>query len=245
MDRGIFALWYDLPEDGEEEYLSWFHEAHLPELLSKREDYCWAAHYKNEGGGDRFHEVVKDMMRAGESDVGSGKDYLFLIGAESPHSFFDPNFPQIKESQSEEMKKIVSRRIGLNMCVFSEEARVDGPDAASRPAQTAPGPYIQMGNFNVDGPENEHDLGGWYAQVRLPFMKTMPGSIGARKLVASAGWGKHSILYEFVSAGMRDSHFIPHEEEGLEEGTWTSRIHEYVIHAPCSPLVGSRIWPEA
>ncbi|HBK80778.1 MAG TPA: hypothetical protein DDZ83_14090, partial [Nitrospinae bacterium] len=93
MDRGIFALWYDLPEDGEEEYLSWFHEAHLPELLSKREDYCWAAHYKNEGGGDRFHEVVKDMMRAGESDVGSGKDYLFLIGAESPHSFFDPNFP--------------------------------------------------------------------------------------------------------------------------------------------------------
>ena len=69
MDRGIFALWYDLPEDGEEEYLSWFHEVHLPELLSKREDYCWAAHYKNEGGGDRFHEVVKDMMRAGESDV--------------------------------------------------------------------------------------------------------------------------------------------------------------------------------
>ena len=129
MDRGIFALWYDLPEDGEEEYLSWFHEVHLPELLSKREDYCWAAHYKNEGGGARFHEVVKDMMRAGESDVGSGKDYLFLIGAESPHSFFDPNFPQIKERQSEETKKIVSRRIGLNMCVFSEEARVDGPDA--------------------------------------------------------------------------------------------------------------------
>jgi hypothetical protein len=244
MDRGMIAFWYDLPGKGGDEYLAWLHEVHLPEVLAGREDLLWAAHFKNEGGGDRFHEVTKDMMRSGEGEVGAGREYLLLIGAESPHSFFNPNFPQIKERQSGETKEMVSRRVGQNLCIFSEEDRVEGPDAASRPLRTAPGPYIQMGNFNVAKPEDDHILGGWYAQHRLPFMAKMPGSIGARKLTAAAGWGKHSILYEFTSPEVRDEYFIPHEEEGFEEDSWTAKVHEFVIHAPCSPFVGPRIWPE-
>jgi hypothetical protein len=243
MDRGIMAIWYDLPEKDREEYLSWFHEVHLPEVLRNRDEFLWAAHYQNAGGGERFHEVIKDMMRAKQGEVGTGRDYLLLFGAASPHVFFDPNFPQIKERQSAKTKEMVGRRIGSNICVFSEEARVDGPDASARPSGGTPGPYIQMGNFNVKGTDNEHDLGGWYAQVRLPFMTQMAGSIGARKLVSSAGWGKHSILYEFVSAEAREDVFVPHEEDGLEDSSWTARIHKYVIHAPCSPFVGPRLWP--
>lgn len=26
IDRGIWATWYDLPEDGKEEYIQWLHE---------------------------------------------------------------------------------------------------------------------------------------------------------------------------------------------------------------------------
>lgn len=245
MDRGIIAFWYDLPAEGEGEYLGWLHETHLPEILSGREDFLWAAHYRNEGGGDRFREVTKDMMRSGEGEVGDGRDYLLLIGAESPHSFFNPTIPQIRERHSGETLEMVGRRSGLNICIFSEEARVDGPDAAARPAGSAPGPYIQMGNFNVAKPEDDHILGGWYAQHRLPFVAKMPGGIGARKLTAAAGWGKHSILYEFTSPAARDEHFIPHEEEGFDESSWTARVHEFVIHAPCSPFVGPRLWPAA
>jgi len=35
-----------------------------------------------------FYETGKDMMRAGESDVRSARDYLFLSGVESLHRFF-------------------------------------------------------------------------------------------------------------------------------------------------------------
>ncbi|MBT3820345.1 MAG: hypothetical protein HOG04_03010, partial [Nitrospinaceae bacterium] len=65
MDQGMIAFWYDLSDSGQSEYLSWLHEVHLPEVLAGREDLLWAAHFHNEGGGERFHEVVKDMMRSG------------------------------------------------------------------------------------------------------------------------------------------------------------------------------------
>ena len=29
-DRGIWATWYDLPEEEEAEYLSWLHGEHIP-----------------------------------------------------------------------------------------------------------------------------------------------------------------------------------------------------------------------
>ncbi len=245
MDRGIIAVWYDLPEAGRDEYLSWLHEKHLPEILANREELLWAAHFENEGGGERFHEVVKDMMRSGEGEVGTGRDFLLLIGAESPHTFFNPNIPQIMERHSGETKEMTGRRAGLNICVFSEEARVEGPDAAARPPGTAPGPYIQMGNFNVAAPDDGHVLGAWYAQERLPFMAKMPGSIGARKLIAAAGWGRHSILYEFVSPKAREDRFLADEEKGFDESSLTGQIHKFVIHAPCSPFVGPRLWPAA
>ena len=35
MDQAIWATWYDLPEDGRDEYLDWLHGEYLPELQSK------------------------------------------------------------------------------------------------------------------------------------------------------------------------------------------------------------------
>ena len=87
----------------------------------------------------------------------------------------------------------------MRSCIFTEETRVDGPEAASRPPGTVPGLIIEMGTFNPMSLEEEFELGAWYAQVRLPDLAPMPGCLGVRKLVSTAGWAKHSILYEFVS----------------------------------------------
>ncbi|MEK6711384.1 MAG: hypothetical protein AABZ64_12485 [Nitrospinota bacterium] len=242
MDRGIRATWYDLPKEGREEYLGWLHEAHLPRVLA-REGHLWAAHFRNEGGGERFHQVIKKMARAEDPAVGAGKGYLVLIGAESTRAFFDPTAPQRRERWTAEERGMLGRRTGVYACVFAEEYRVEGPQAGARAPGITPGPYIQMGNFNVKAIEDGHDLGGWYAQHRLPFMAKMRGGVGARKLAAAVGWGRHSILYEYVSAEAREEEFVGHEEIGHEAGSWTSRVHTYVVHAPCSPFVGPRIWP--
>ena len=244
MDRGILAIWYDFPEEGKADYLAWLYDVHLPAILADREDFLWAAHFENAGHSERFKAVIGRMQRAEPSEVPPGTHYLLLFGAESPYAFFDPNVPQMRERWSAETKAMVQRRIGSNICVFAEEERVAGPAVDSRAPGITPGPYIQMGHYRMSASGDEHDLGGWYAQVRLPFAAQMPGSIGARKLVASAGWGKHAVLYEFVSAEVREGAFVSAEvREALDESSWTARVHKSLVHAPASPFVVPRLWP--
>ena len=48
MDRGIWAIWYDIPAEHRSEYLDWFHQVHIPDKLA-RPGYLWAAHYRARG----------------------------------------------------------------------------------------------------------------------------------------------------------------------------------------------------
>lgn len=225
MDRGIWALWYDLPEEHKPEYLAWFHEVHIPEKLT-RPGYLWAAHY----------ELAHD---------GHDKGYLALFGGGSAHTFLNPSPGQLAERQGELTRRMIGLRREASACILAEETRVDGPDAALRGPGLTPGPVIQMGNYNAASPAVEDDLGAWYAQQRLPLLATLPGCIGARKLLASVGAFKHAIFHEFVSLELRARHFGPHEAEAHDPRTWMGRVRAQLVHAPRSPAVGSRIWPPA
>ncbi len=46
MGTGIWAIAYDLQNGGRQDYLTWFHEVHIPEKLS-RPGYVWAAHFQS------------------------------------------------------------------------------------------------------------------------------------------------------------------------------------------------------
>lgn len=242
MDRGIWALWYEVPEAGKSEYLEWFHRVHIPEKLS-RPGYLWAAHYELGHGGSRFKRVVDGLHHAHESGLGRGGGYLALFGGLTAHTFLDPAPAQLAQRQSPETRRMFGLRQQAYSCIFAEETRVNGPDVARRGPGITPGPVVQMGNFNAASHEAEADIGAWYAQYRLPFMAGMPGCIGVRKLLATAGWGKHSILYEFVSLEQREDRFVAHEEQAHDPKSWTARILPQLRHAPCSPAVGRRIWP--
>jgi hypothetical protein len=244
MDRGIWAAWYDLPESGGDEYIGWLHETYLPEML-KRPGYLWAAHFEVTGGGSRMNRVQEKLTYTSDESAGSGTGYILLFGAASPHVFCGPSLAEIEKEQTPETGGMLGRRIGVRTCIFNEEARVDGPEVASRGPGLTPGPAIQMGSFNANSLEDEFDLGAWYAQYRLPTMARMTGCVGARKLVSTAGWAKHSILYEFTSLEAREENFQGQEDIALDEKEWTGRVIRYVTHAPGSPSVGRRIWPPA
>ena len=245
MDRGIWAIWYELPEGAARSaYLEWFHHVHMAEKLA-RPGYLWAAHYELGHGGERFQAVVDRLVHTQEAGLGRGGAFLALFGGSTAHTFMDPSPRELAERQSAETRRMLGLRRESYACIFAEEARVDGPEAKLRAPGITPGPYIQMGNFNVTTYAIETEVGAWYAQHRLPFMAAMPGCIGARKLLATAGWGKHSVLYEYTSLEAREERFVPHEEKVHESGSWTSRILPQLVHAPCSPAVGRRIWPRA
>ena len=221
MDRGIWAIGYDLPEQTKPEYLEWFHHVHIPEKLS-RPGYQWAAHYEL-----------------------AGKGYLALFGGATTHTFLNPSPGQLLLRQSAETKRYMGMRHQSSACILAEEIRVDGPAASQRGPGLTTGPVIQMGNYNAASPAVEDDLGAWYAQERLPLLAALPGCMGARKMLATAGAYKHAILHEFVSLEAREQHFAPHEAAAHDPATWMGRVRPHLTHAPRSPAVGRRIWPPA
>ena len=243
MDNGIWATWYDLPADGRDAHLEWLHTAYLP-ALTARPGIAWAAHYEITGGGKDM-KTLGDRLARPDDDVPTGSGFLTLVGAPSPHAFFQADALWRPENMDAETAGHLGQRQGVRSAVFTEEARVTGPAVDQGVPGGVPAPAIQMGSFRIQTPEDEFALGSWYAQYRLPAMARMPGVIATRKLAGIAGWAKHAILYEFTSLDARLEHFEkPHEALALDDKEWTGRIVKLTIHAPGSPSVAQRIWPQ-
>jgi hypothetical protein len=237
MDRGIRVTWYDLPESGREEYLEWLHGTHLPKLV-KHPGVLWAAHYKSE-------ESIKPLPRLSHTrePVPTGNGYILLVGAADAHVFSALTPYNQKGKVDPADQKMLSTRIGERVNIFTEEARVDGPDAGKREGEYTPAPCIQIGSFNSGSPADEDELLSWYADFRLPGMKVMPSSIGMRKLASVSGWAKHGVLYEFTSLEARDKNFRAHEAKDPKLAAWTEEVIVKLVHAPGSPNVAQRLWP--
>jgi hypothetical protein len=185
--------------------------------------------------GAAFEKVLDRLGHSDDPALASGAGYIALFGGESTRTFYNPSPSQLKKRQSEETRGMAARRVRPLGFIFCVEWRADGPDVASRESGTL-APAIQMGRYDAQG--NDEDLEAWYAQERMPGVERTKGCVGARKLLASAGSPRHSVLYEFVSLKAREDNYV-----ALEETEWTHRVHGYLLHPPGSPLVGSRIWP--
>ena len=243
MDESIRIVWYDLPENGKDEYLKWLHETYLPTVMA-RPGILWAAHYRIIKSDETIQKLSKFVGRSEDHDsVPAGSDYALLIGAGSPHVFFKPNIDDV-DAEDPVAQEMFAKRIGTRTVVTTEQARVDGPEIRQRAPATTPGPFIQLGHFRVRSVEEEFDLSAWYADYRLPTIAAMPGAIAARKMVTVAGWAKHVVLYEFESAEAHHTNFMNHEILAFTDGEWTNRVVKYTAHSPGSPSIGERIWPE-
>ena len=235
-DAGIYALWYDLAPETKDEYIAWLHGTHLPAML-QRHGYLWAAHVENVTSAEREARNNARLTHTDDASVPDGFEYLLLYGAENAHVFADPSPAELLQSFDAKTREMLARQLRSRECIFVEVERVDGPDAATRRPGITPGPVIQLGTFNSNALENETEMSTWYSRSRLPLVKTPAGSVGARKLVTISGWAKHGILYEFSS--------LEAAEAGLVDTTdWSRRVVDSLVHAPHSPTLGRRIWPE-
>lgn len=223
MDHGILATWYDIDASNKAAYLDWFHTIYIPEQLA-RPGIFWAAHYElGHGGRD--------------------KGYVALFGGKTTQTFLSPSPSQLAKKHSAETNRFLHMRLDCAEAILAEEARVEGPDADKSGSGFGLAPCLQIGNYNARSVAVEDDLGGWYAQERFPLLATLPGCVGARKMVATVGAYKHAILHEFTSLGLRHQHFSAHEADRDDPTTWMGRVVPQLHHAPYSPAVGVRIWP--
>ncbi|MDA8586331.1 hypothetical protein N9L47_08685 [Rhodobacteraceae bacterium] len=241
MDLGLWATWYDMDEENKTAYLEWAHRIYLP-YLRVMPGVSWVAHYANEGGGPRMDDLIKNVVGRTDADIGHGSQFVILVGAVSPHTFFNPYIPDVVWPDG--FQKMIDMQLGRRSAILVEAHRVTGPDGGNVHVGGPPGPYIQMGSFCMSNVEKDFEIGKWYAQHRLPYMAQMPGCIATRKYVGVAGWAKHAILYEFTSAEARLKRFeVDHETHDLDAETWHTNVIPFTRHTPGSPVIGPRLWP--
>lgn len=242
MDLGLWISWYDLPESGREDYLSWLHGTFIP-LQLIRPRVLWAAHYASEE-----HIVYSGkqgrLKFADDGSVPGGTRFILLFGAESAHVFTHPTPGQLHGQLEDGDRRMLSMRVGERFNIMAEQARVSGPGLAQNEPEIAPSPCIQLGSFNPDTCDTEEKLMAWFAQWWLPSMSRLPGCVRTRKLISVCRWAKHAILYEFSSIQARTEHFLEYEEKHFPEmAAWTDKVVRTVVHAPGSPSVARRLWP--
>jgi hypothetical protein len=235
IDRGVWATWYDLPEEGGPGYLDWLHRRYLPAILA-RPGYLWAAHVQNIMTPEREAHNARRLTHVSDPAVPTGNQYLLLFGAESPHTFADPSPAELLAAADPETQRMLEFRRAPRSLIFVEVDRVNGPARNQRAPGITPGPVVQFGTFNIDALEHETEMETWYARSRLPLVGRTPGAVGARKVVSIAGWAKHGIMYEFESL---------EAAAGIQADTsdWSRQVVDTLVHAPHSPSLGVRIWP--
>ena len=237
-DRGIWATWYDLPENGREAYFSWLHQTYLPALL-KRPGYLWAAHYATrdiEGGANspRYHH-------AEDPSVGTGYRYILLVGARDANVFGDPVPSALHGALPEQGRKMLAMRIGERVNLMTETGRCEGQASKAYQEGVVGAPCIQIGSFNCPV-EYEEEMHAGYVQQRLPAMCATASCLRTRKLNSVAGWAKHGILYEFASLeGFTRDYATANAKSPLGFGGHS--VVPMLTHAPNGPNSAVRIWP--
>lgn len=242
-DRAYWITWYELPKQERDVYLAWLHATYIPKVL-KLPGVVWGAHYASLpdiaplGGGKG-----RVSKHAGAAEVPQGDGYILIFGAAEPHRFADPGRTAFLATLADADHKMLALRSGERSNIMLEEARIHGPAAAKPAPDVTPGPCIQLGSFNSIDWRDEEDLARWYAQWRLPSLKTLPGVIRVRKLVSVAGWAKHACFYEFTSLAARNEHFVHYEESRPDMEAWSKEVVRRLLHATPLPIVAERIYP--
>lgn len=242
MDRALWITWYDLPEAGKAEYLSWLHERYIPAQLG-RPGFLWAAHYACvERRNMSTMRREKGLHNTRDPSVPAGEQYILFFGAVDTAAFGASTPSAIHAALPPHERELLALRSGERVNIMAEAARVDGPERPGYAGGMGLGPCIQIGQFNCT-PQSEEDMLAWYAQWRMPAMTRLPGCIRTRKLASVAGWAKHAILYEFVSLAARNQHFTRHEDQRPDMIAWGDRVVAQLTHAPGSANLAQRLWP--
>ena len=234
-DRALWITWYDLPDRGHDEYLSWLHGSYLPSLL-KRPGYLWAAHYatRGSGGSAQIHHTE-------DAKVPTGFHYILIVGVEDALVFGNPVPSAIHAELPEQGKRMLAMRTGERVNLMTEAGRCEGRAGAAYKEGLTGAPYIQIGSFNCPV-EYEEEMHAGYVQQRLPAMCETASCIRTRKLNSVAGWAKHAILYEFASLeGFNRDYEAANAKSPL--GTNGHSVVPMLIHAPGGPNSAQRIWP--
>jgi hypothetical protein len=240
VERALWITWYGLPASGRDAYLAWLHGKFIPRIL-KKPGVLWAAHYAAQPQPLPAGGTLR-LRHTDDPAVPTGNGYILIFGGRTAHAFANLIPHKLDPQLSADDKRMLAQRVAPRVNIVVEEDRADGPSARKREGKMALAPCIQLGSF-TSGSATDDEVLDWYANLRLPAMKRLPGCLGIRKYVSVAGWAKHAVLYEFESLAARDEYFPFHDKNDPAMAAWTDTLVRKLLHAPGSPNVAERLWP--
>ena len=89
MDRSIWAAWYDLPKEDEEEHNDWLHHTHIREAL-KRPGYMWAAHYELVDRESPKSKKKDHLAYTDDASIPNGTEFLPSVRGGERGGFLKP-----------------------------------------------------------------------------------------------------------------------------------------------------------
>lgn len=211
VSHAIWGIIYDLPEQGRDDYLAWFHDVHMGEKLA-RPGYVWAAHYEVV---DTQGIHISSLGTTHEGDRGHG--YIALFGGADTQVFLDPSPAQIKPRQTPLTREMMEKRIGQRSFIAAEEWSAQGDQNEHRRGH----PLIHLDC--CDAPGGDEALGAWCVQVLKPAIHQQLTFRRISKFLAATGPMKHVILAEFDGAAQTANATPPVTVTHLSGSPFTAR----------------------
>ena len=147
MDRSIWATWYDLPKEDEEEHNDWLHHTHIKDTL-KRSGYMWAAHYELVDRESPKSKKKDHLAYTDDPSIPNGTEFLLLFGAASAEVFLSPNPAQLAETYSDETKAMIAKNRRAHRHIHrsrqGERPRRRHPRGGRRARADSPDGHVQL-----------------------------------------------------------------------------------------------------
>lgn len=102
---------------------------------------------------------------------------------------------------------------------------------------------IQFGRFSMPSPDEDWEIAKWYQEKRLASFQVMPGAVRCRRyVVASGGYGRFAVLYEFRSDDDRLAYFefLLQARDRDADADAVSPVPR-TVHEPLSSCAGSLV----
>ena len=219
MSGAIWLIMYDVAAHDEAQYLSWFHDVHIPEKLA-RPGYQWAAHYELVGlDGD-------PVTLAGAPPDGS-RGFSAFFGGTDTRTFLDPSPAQIKPNQPPLTREMMALRIGSASLIAAQEWR---HEESAAPDYTV----LEVTICDTDG--NDEDYGAWCIQSRCKHLRTVPGVEVMAKLLSTTTAHHHVSIASF-----RELDDVAACRRQAPADAWSERVQGYQRQAR-DPILCRRIW---
>lgn len=214
--NGIFLVFTDIDPKHEEEFNAWYNTEHLGDLL-KLPGFLEAGRYVATKGGPK---------------------YLAVYELSSADALKSPEFQRLRANPSPWSRRMSPTAIGQNVArTLGAQIFPASPEIRDR----GMAPALQIGRMSVPD-DVDREWNEWYNNEYIPGYRKVPGVIYARRFRVVEGQTHYATVYEFEHTKVSETADWNKQRESSSPRS--GRMREAMTHAPGSPGVYRRIYPE-